>query len=236
MHQRGGAQLADLPTRSDDPAGRRRCLSGCGWYVLPKRPESSLHGPEQIRVVPHDGLGHPSSPTGVKEPQVGARPVDPGHRVERRRRLVAHRPVGHGVAADLDHHPQLRTPIADGRHPVDESVVEEEGLSVGVLQDVGQLVTGIPVVHVGRDPPHLERRILGLGIFVTVVEIQRNLGVQSQAVVGQRAGQATGSIVKLRPREPPSSRRHGRVVTHHVGYRLPCAGQVQAPIDPLHER
>ena len=140
---------------------------------------------------------------------------------------MADRPVGQLVATHLYGEAQCRTPLPDRRHPVDQGVVEEDCLGVRVVQDVCQLVARIAVVHVGRDTPDLEGRVLGLGVLVPVVQVQRHLGTRTQAVRDHRRRQAGRPVVKLGPRQAPAGCRDRRTVADLVGNRFPCGGQVE---------
>jgi len=90
------------------------------------------------------------------------------------------RSVGFAVV-DLDEQPELRQTVDDTGHPVPERGVEHEGLGIGVVEQVSEILVEVPVVHVDGDTPHLERCVLGFEVLVAVVEVQPDLGIGRQS-------------------------------------------------------
>ena len=62
-----------------------------------------------------------------------------------------------------------------------ERRVEHQGLGVGVVEQVPQLVVEVAVVDVDRHAAHLERSVLRLEVLVAVVQVQPDLGVVARA-------------------------------------------------------
>ena len=178
----------------------------------------------------HHALGHARGTAGVEHVDVVLGPLDPGRRfVRRHQRLVSHGavdPAGAHPIVDLDEHPELGQAAGHRGDPLAERRMEHEGLGVGVVEQVPQLLVEVAVVHVHRYESLLHAGELGLEVLGGVVEEQPDLGVGLEAVGGERRGQPGGALLVRRPRQPPVAVDDRRRVGHRVGDRLPHGRKV----------
>ena len=77
--------------------------------------------------------------------------------------------------------------------------MEHDGLGVGVLEQVVDLLGPVPEVGVDRRHARLERRQIGLEVLGRVEEIGRHLGLMCQAGGEQVGCQAVGPAVEVGP-------------------------------------
>ena len=81
--------------------------------------------------------------------------------------------------------------------------VEHDGLGVGVVEQVDDLVGAVAVVRVDRRQAGLEGGDVGLEVLGAVVEVGRDLGLVAEAGVEEVGGQGVGPAVELAPRDHP---------------------------------
>ena len=206
--------LRDLRGIGRDGEARRRVAEG-----------DEVRGEAALRV--HHALRHAGRAAGEEHVDVVLTALDAGHRVVGDQVLVARCSVEvRAVVVDFHQQLELRESFAHPVHPVGERRVEEEGLRVGVVEEVPELVVEVAVVHVHRDAAELERTMLRLEVLVRVVEVQAHLRVGSEARVGERSGQPSGAAVVLGPRAPGVPMDQRRRVGHRVGDRFPHRGHV----------
>ena len=116
---------------------------------------------------------------------------------------------------------------ADLGHAVAELAVEEQGLGVGVVDQVRELVLEVAVVHVDRHAAHLERRVHAFAVLVAVVEVRRDLRVRSEpAAASSAAARRAARSSNWRQRDPPVALDQRDPVGNRVAHRLPHVREV----------
>ena len=223
VHERGRGQVDGDRTGGVDLVDQP---AGLGRPVGHLQPEERVRGRsehgEEVLVPPHDRLGHTGRATRVEKEEIVTRAFDPLHRlVLLDEVLVAERAVEVGrPVVDLHHGAQLRRPVAHGADPLGELAVVHDRLGVRVVEEVGELVGGVAVVHVGRDGPQLEAGEQRLEVLVRVVEVERDLRAGAEAGVAEGRREPRRPLVELLPRATPVALHEGRVVRDRIGHGL----------------
>ena len=158
-----------------------------------------------------------------------SRALDARHRVaggEHRLVLLRARHPGRRAVGDLDQQLELGQAVDDVGDTVAERGVEHERLGVGVVEQVPELLVEVAVVDVDRDAAQLERGVLGLDVLVAVVQVEPDLRVRAEPGGRQRAGDACGPIVELRPGPGGVAVGDGGRVGDLVGDRFPDGCEV----------
>ena len=114
----------------------------------------------------------------------------------------------------------------DSVEPLGERVVEEHRLCVAVVDQVGELVLHIAVVHIARRGPEFERGELRLEVLVAVVERARDVVARADTVGLKCGGEPSGSIVELRPCACDVAVLGGEPITMVVGDDFPGGSQI----------
>ena len=188
-----GEREAHLPAPLDQSSG--------AWARSPvSRSMPPPEGEHDVLVAPHHALGHAGGAAGVEDVPVVA---GPGGEVA----LGA--ALGHGlleVAADDE-------PVAEVGHvaghpgdPVGELGVVDEGLEVGVAEQVGELVLDVAVVDVDPDGPELEDRPQALDPLDRVEAVDADVVARPDALVGEVVGEPVGPL-RPSPRRCGAARR-----------------------------
>ncbi len=187
----------------------------------------------EVLVAPHDTLRHARGAARVQEVEVVARPLDPRSGIVLREELlVRDREVAKGRAVvDLDPQLDARGAIADLLDLLAEVTVEQQRLGVGVVEEVGELVLEVPVVHVRGNGAQLERRIDALAVLVAVVEVRGDLRVLSEPGGRQRRRETRGPIVELAPGHAPVALHERDAFGEHVRDRFPHVGEVPGHLE-----
>ncbi len=86
---------------------------------------------------------------------------------------------------------------------VGERGVEHDGLGVGVVEQVDDLLGSVPVVRVDRREAALERGDVGLEVLGAVVQVGRHLDLVVEPGVEQVGGEGVGAPVEVAPRDHP---------------------------------
>ncbi len=110
---------------------------------------------------------------------------------------------------------------ADGLQHIGETGMEDNGLRVGVVEQVEELFGPVAVVGVDRCKASLEGGVIGLEIFRAVVEEGRDLRLVVQARGEQVGGERIGAGVELAPGQHPLSLDVRRSIGLDPGDRLP---------------
>ena len=169
---------------------------------------------EQVVLAPHHALRHAGRAAGVEEQQVVA--------AARRRRCRASAPdvttASYGVAqsgpapASSATTYQRLTPGSRSRMPsseLGERGVEHDGLGVGVVEQVVDLVGAVAEVRVDRHERALERGDHGLEVLGPVVQVAGDLRLVPEAGGDQVGGQRVGAPIELAPRDDACRRGSG---------------------------
>lgn len=185
---------------------------------------------EQIVLTPHHALGHAGGATGVEQEQVVATAAP------RRRRcgtrgddvFVLRRPVraGAGLVGGDDPPLHLRQVRPDAVEQLGEARMEHDGLGVGVVEQVGDLVRAVAVVGVHRRHRHLERRGHRLEVLDAVVQVAGHLGALADAGRDEVGGERVRSLVELAPGDHPVAVDLARPIGHRRGDGLVDVGKV----------
>src|SRR5207248_8152676 len=97
---------------------------------------------------------------------------------------------------------QHRQSVAYCRELRLELSVEDDGLGVGVRQQVAQFLRDVPVVDVDGNRAQLERGQHAFEVFDPVVEVQRHVVAAADAATRERVCQTSRSFVGLGVCEP----------------------------------
>ena len=103
--------------------------------------------------------------------------------------------------------------------------MEDNGLRVGVIEQVEEFFRPVAVVGVDRRKPALEGGVVGLEILWPVVEEGRHLRLAVQAGRDQVCGQGIGTGVEIAPGHHPLALDKGRAIWLGGGDRLPYVGE-----------
>ena len=223
MHQRAGRQHHGplLGQRGGHLGQRPRGTCGAGCRRRSgERP-----------LAPHDALGHARGATRVDEDLVVGAPAPgtPNRSVHRSRdqMVIRDRPgraVG-GVAADPDPEPDLGNVRSHGFNQCGERSVEDHRHRVGVVPEVRQLLRAVAVIGVDRHEAGLEGGEERLHVLRAVVQVVRDLVLQSHAAGQKGGGERVGALVQLGPREAARALHLGWAVAACVGDLLPEVGE-----------
>ncbi len=135
--------------------------------------------------------------------------------------LERHRAVeGRAAVVDLHHDPQGGEPVPDRVDVGGQRAVEDEHLGVGVLEQIGELVLEVPVVHVHVHRPGLQRPVHGLQELVAVVQVERDFRARLDAVRGESRREPRRSLVEGLPRVSPVALHDRGAVRQGVTHRF----------------
>ena len=198
------------------------------------------HAVHEVAHSEHDALGHARRTAGEQHVHlvraacaarcgVGGDRVGPPRGTGDKAGRARHHVLGH-----LHHHTQLREPIRNPCDPVGQRIVEEERFDVGILEQIGELVVEVAVVHVHRDSSALERGVLRGQVLVRVVEEQSDFLIGADLVRLQEPGDAGCSIVVLAPDHPLGTVHYCVGVAECIGHRLEHRGEMQLGRSQIH--
>ena len=134
---------------------------------------------------------------------------------------------GRRAVENLDQQLQFGQAILHALDAVAQAGVEHDRFAVGVLEQVVEFVVEVPVVHVHRSDPRLERRVLRDQVLGAVVHEHADLRAQTHALGSVGRGHPGRLVVVLRPGDlsitvgDRGRRRHG------VGMGLEDVGKRQ---------
>ena len=97
----------------------------------------------------------------------------------------------------------LRDPVDDGLDPADELGTEHQGVGLGQLEAVLDLLRGVAVVHGHRDRPGLEDAEVDGQPLEAVHEQDGDLVALAEPSLEQQVGEAVGRLVELPPGHLP---------------------------------
>ena len=145
------------------------------------------------------------------------------------------RAVG-GVAADPDPEPDLGNVRSHGFNQCGERSVEDHRHRVGVVPEVRQLLRAVAVIGVDRHEAGLEGGEERLHVLRAVVQVVRDLVLQSHAAGQKGGGERVGALVQLGPREAARALHLGWAVAACVGDLLPEVGEGELGHRPIAAR
>ena len=179
--------------------------------------------PEEVDVAPHDAFRVAGGPTRVEHQRVLAGALDARRRLGGGDDLVV--PLRarqqRGAVVDLEQDPHGRHRCPRVGDPFAERPVEDEHLGTGVVADVGDLGSLVPVVHVDRRRPQLEGGVGRLEVLGTVVHQLCDPGARAAPSRRERGSQPSGPFVELPPRQRIVADDDRDLIRLRVGERLP---------------
>jgi hypothetical protein len=226
---------------------RSRCADEIGGATLPGLVEDRLGpldgrtaqvpaphgGDEDVAVTPDRALWQAGGAAGVDH--VAVVPRTRAELALRRRGreglfvVYGARSGGIFAAAVLEGYAvaQTRQPLSHGGDPWRELAIVDEGHEIGVVEEVGELVLGVAIVHVDGDGAQLVDREHRLDPLRAVARVDPDVLADSDACGGQVVGEARRPCVELRVASSHVSRDERGAPGHRVGHTFEEVGEVQ---------
>ena len=165
--------------------------------------DATSEGEKDVFVAPDHALGHARGPPGVEDVVVVRRArSEIAFRGARGQRFVVTLGVesrDFGAALVLDAYEMGRSghAVADGRDPGRVLAVEDEGLQVGVVEDVPEFVFDVAVVDVDPHPAQLEDRPEGFDPLDAVESVDTDAVAGADAARREFVRQPVGVFLDL---------------------------------------
>ena len=116
---------------------------------------------------------------------------------------------GRAGAVDEEARPHPRDPVDDGLDTSDELGTEDQGVGLGELEAVLDLVGGVAVVHGDSDGPRLEDAEVDGQPLDAVHQQDGDLVALADAAREEQVGEPVGRLVELPPGDLPPGGLHG---------------------------
>ena len=227
MHQRRSRKLARGRSERIEKRENRRHLLRGRRNLDTERRKGSGGEPDQAGVRPHHALRMTGRAAGVKDPEIVGGTFAASRRHRRRDDvLVSVGPIRALAVTDMDPPADLGEVRADSVEPLGERLVEEDRLRIAVVDQVGELVLHIAVIHIARRGSELERGELRLEVLVAVVERARDVVACADTVGLECGGELSGSIVELCPCACDVAMLGREPITMVVGDDFPGGSQI----------
>ena len=173
-------------------------------------------------------LGHAGSATGIEHVElVALGPHARGRRalalqiVVTNRALDMHAAIRRRAIIDLDQTLQTRYRLAHPCHAIGERGVIDQGLDVGVVEQVGELLIEVAVVDIDRHAAHFHRGEISLTVLGRVVQIHADPRMGAEPGLEQTLREPCGALFVVAPGNAACALRDRDGIGHGVGYRFP---------------